>query len=144
MSGLVLKLAAGERFVVNGATLENGDKPSTVRVVDDDARILRCRDALRPADVDTPTKRIYYAIQLIITGDLQEEEVLPAIIEECGRLEDVFGTIDRKLIAVLRSMLGRGNFYSALCHLRNVIAIEAELLKHASSRQSAEPHARVA
>ena len=42
MSGLVLKLAAGERFIVNGALLENGDKPSTVRVVDD-ARILDVR-----------------------------------------------------------------------------------------------------
>jgi flagellar biosynthesis repressor protein FlbT len=144
MSGLVLKLAAGERFVVNGAMLENGDKPSTVRVVDEDARILRCRDALKPQDVDTPTKRVYYAIQLIITGDLNEEDVLPAVLEECLRLEEVFETIDRKLLSVLRSMLNRGNFYSALCHLRNIIAIEAELLKVASLKSQYDEQARVA
>ena len=138
MSGLVLKLAAGERFV------ENGDKPSTVRVVDDNARILRCRDALKPQDVDTPTKRVYYAIQLIITGDLQEDDVLPAILDECERLEDVFESIDRKLLSVLRSMLDRGNFYSALCHLRNIIAIEAELLKVASLKTQFTEQAQVA
>lgn len=143
MSGLVLKLAAGERFIVNGALLENGDKPSTVRVVDD-ARILRCRDAMQPKEVDTPTKRVYYAIQLIITGDLAENDVLPAILDECERLEDVFETIDGKLIAVLKSMLQRGNFYSALCHLRNVIAIEAELLKIPAQSTQYEAEARVA
>ena len=144
MSGLVLKLAAGERFVVNGAMLENGDKPSTERVVDDNARIIRCRDALKPQDVDTPTKRVYYAIQLIITGDLQEDDVLPAILDECERLEDVFESIDRKLLSVLRSMLDRGNFYSALCHLRNIIAIEAELLKVASLKTQFTEQAQVA
>jgi flagellar protein FlbT len=144
MSGLVLKLAAGERFVVNGALLENGDKPSTIRVVDDDARILRCRDAMKPDEVDSPAKRVYYAIQLIITGDLKEDDVLPAILEECTRLEEVFETIDRKLMNVLKSMLGRGNFYSALCHLRGIIAIEAELLKVAHTKASYTAEARVA
>ncbi|MEH6742014.1 flagellar biosynthesis repressor FlbT [Hyphomonas sp.] len=144
MSGLVLKLAAGERFVVNGALLENGDKPSIVRVVDDNARILRCRDALKPQDVDTPTKRVYYAIQLIITGDLPEDDVLPAVLEECDRLEEVFETINPKLLIDLKSMLNRGNFYSAICHLRNIIAIEAELLKVAGSKSSFETQAKVA
>ncbi|KCZ52187.1 flagellar biosynthesis repressor FlbT [Hyphomonas pacifica] len=144
MSGLVLKLAAGERFVVNGAVLENGDRPSTVRIADDDARVLRCRDALKPSEVDTPTKRIYYAIQLIITGDLLEEDVLPAIMNECRRLEDVFETIDTSLLSVLRSMLERGNYYSALCHLRNIIAIEAELLKVAEQKSQQNLQAQVA
>lgn len=130
MSGLVLKLAAGERVVINGATLENGDKACSLRVTDGDARVLRCRDALRPDEVDTPVKRIYYAIQLIITGDLDEDDVLPALMKEIKVLEDVFLTIDRTLIPVLQNMLERGNYYSALCHLKQIVAIEAELLAH--------------
>ena len=31
MSGLVFKVAPGERFIINGATLENGDKPARIR-----------------------------------------------------------------------------------------------------------------
>jgi hypothetical protein len=32
-----------------------------------------------------------------------------------------------ELIPVLRSMIGRGNYYSAMCHLRQIMPIEAEL-----------------
>lgn len=130
MSGLVLKLAAGERVVINGATLENGDKPCSLRVTDGDARVLRCRDALRPDEVDTPVKQVYYAIQLLITGDLKEDNVLPALQKECDALADAFSTIDGRLIPSLCDMIGRGNYYSALCHLKQVIALEAELLHH--------------
>jgi len=41
-------------------------------------------------------------------------------------------------------MLDRGNFYSALCHLRNIIAIEAELLKVASLKTQFTEQAQVA
>jgi flagellar protein FlbT len=128
MSGLVFKVAPGERFIINGATLENGDKPARIRVVEGDARVLRCRDAMRPDEVDTPVKQIYYAIQLLVTGDLKEATTVPAIDAECEKLADVFQHIDPELIPVLRSMVSRGNYYSAMCHLRQILAIEAELL----------------
>lgn len=138
MSGLVLKVAAGERFLVNGALLENGDKPARIRITDNDARVLRCSDALKPEQVDTPVKRVYYAIQLLITGDLEVEPTLPAILAECEKLADVFSTIEPKLIPTLQKMLERGNFYSALCHLRGVISVEATLLKRCSTPGSTD------
>ncbi|MBA3067887.1 MAG: flagellar biosynthesis repressor FlbT [Hyphomonas sp.] len=128
MSGLVLKIAPGERFIVNGALLENGDKPARIRISEANVRVLRCRDAMRPEEVDTPVKRIYYAIQLLITGDLDVVDATPAIDAECCELLDIFRPIDADLIPALRSMLSRGNHYSALCHLRQVLAIEAQLL----------------
>ena len=136
MSGLVLALAPNESFIVNGAVLENGDKPSRVRIKDGNARVLRCSDALHPREVDTPVKQVYFAVHLLITGDLEEEVALPAIFSECDKLDDVFETIDRSLISRLRSMIERGNFYSALCHMRQIMAIEAELL--ALARRKAE------
>jgi flagellar protein FlbT len=144
MSGLVLKIAPGERFIVNGALLENGDKPARIRIADGNARILRCQDALHPDDVNTPVKRIYFAIQLIITGDLDAVNALPAIDAECCALLDVFRSIDYDLIPTLRSMLSRGNYYSALCHLRQIIALEAQLLARYSSSPSALPQDKVA
>lgn len=144
MSGLVFKIAPGERFIVNGATLENGDKPARIRVVEGDARVLRCRDAMRPEEVDTPVKQVYYAIQLLVTGDLKEETTLPAIDAECARLEDAFGHIDGDLIPVLRSMIARGNYYSAMCHLRQILPIEAELLALPVRGSMHMPEAKVA
>lgn len=129
MSGLVLKIAPGERFIVNGAMLENGDKPARIRVAEGDARVLRCRDALHPDEVKTPVQRVYYAIQLLITGDVNEVEALPSIDAQCRQLLEVFSSIDASLIPTLLAMLARGNYYSALCHLRQILLIEAELLE---------------
>ncbi len=146
MSGLVLKLAPGERFIVNGATIENGDRPARIRISDPKIRVLRCRDALRPEEVDTPVKRIYFAIQLIITGDSDEQTLKPAIDDACAELLDVFRPFGADLIPTLRSMICRGNFYSALCHLRPIIEIEAQLLARAAASRTdaiAQP-ARVA
>lgn len=144
MSGLVLALAPNESFIVNGAVLENGDKPSRVRIKDGNARVLRCSDALHPREVDTPVKQVYFAVQLLITGDLEEEVALPAILSECDKLEDVFETIDRSLITKLRSMVERGNFYSALCHMRQIIAIESELLTMAQRKADEQADLKVA
>ena len=144
MSGLVFKVAPGERFIVNGATLENGDKPARIRVVEGDARVLRCRDAMRPDEVNTPVKQIYYAIQLLVTGDLKEADTVPAIDAECAKLEDVFTHIDSELVPVLRSMVARGNYYSAMCHLRQILAIEAELLALPNKVSVEEREAKVA
>tara|TARA_R110002020_G_scaffold399971_1_gene610015 strand:- start:226891 stop:227319 length:429 start_codon:yes stop_codon:yes gene_type:complete len=138
MSGLVLKIAPGERFIVNGAVLENGDKPARIRIADGDARVLRCRDALLPEDVNTPVKQVYYAVQLLITGDLKEADTLPAIDGACSKLLDVFHAIDPELVPMLRSMISRGNYYSALCHMRQMLIFEGQLLARVSSPVSSD------
>lgn len=128
MSGLMLKLAPGERFIVNGTLLENGDKPGRIRVPSPDVMVLRLRDALKPSEVDTPVKQVYYAIQLLITKDLDEADTLPALFRACEDLKDAFGHIKPDLIPTLCEMLRRGNYYSALCYLKQVIELEAQLL----------------
>ena len=128
MSGLLLTLAPGERFIVNGALLENGDRPSRIRIKDNDARVLRCSDALKPEEVNTPVKQVYYAIQLLITGDLQPERIVPALKAECKKLQDVFEIVAPDVIPKLLSMIDRGNYYSGLCHMRQLFPLEAELL----------------
>ena len=129
MSGLMLALAPYERFIVNGALLENGGRPSRIRIKDNDARVLRVSDALKPSEVDTPVKQVYYAIQLLITGDLEIEGTLSAITAECHKLGAVFEVINPELIPELLARLERQNFYSALCHLRQIIPLEAKLLE---------------
>ena len=55
-----------------------------------DVRVLRHRDALQKNEARTPVTQVYYTIQLLITGDLDEEKVLPALrgclrgLERCG------------------------------------------------------------
>ncbi len=140
--GLVLSLASGERFLVNGVMLENGDKPSRIRVADRNARVLRCRDAIEPEEVTTPLKRVYFAIQLFISGDLEPDEATPALLRECSELAKAFEPINRDWIPDLVQMLHRRNYYSALCHLKPLFGIERELLER--SRSGGEADQRVA
>lgn len=128
MSGLMLKLAPGERFIINGTMLENGDKPGRIRVPGPDVMVLRCRDALKPDEVNTPVKQVYYAIQLLITRDLEEERTLPALYRACDDLKVAFEPANPDLIPILYEMIRRGNYYSALCYLKQVIELEGQLL----------------
>ncbi|WP_270921321.1 flagellar biosynthesis repressor FlbT, partial [Parasedimentitalea psychrophila] len=74
MSGLVLKLAPKERVLVNGAVIENGDRRSRLSIMTPDANILRLRDAIHPEDANTPVRRVCYAAQLVLTGDIDPQE----------------------------------------------------------------------
>lgn len=128
MAGLVLTLEPNERVLINGALLENGDKPAKIRVCDREARVLRCRDALRPEQVTTPVRRIYFAIQLLITGDLGPENTLDALRTECRALADIFDPILPGAMHTLGRMIDHENYHSALCHLRPLLELEDRLL----------------
>ena len=90
--------------------------------------VLRHRDALKPHEVTTPVKRVYYAIQLLITRDLEEEDTLPALERACADLADAFAPADPDLIPVLQEMIRRRNYFSALCYLKQIVKLESQLL----------------
>lgn len=144
MSGLVLTLAPDEAFLVNGVRLQNGAKPSRIRVCDKDARVLRCSDALKPSQIDTPVKQIYYAVQLIITGDISEDETVPALRRACSDVAEILQTVDPQIGENLQSMITRGNFYSLLCYVKQMIEIEARFLSYKPKIDDADIERKVA
>lgn len=128
MSEFVLKLAPEERFFVNGTVFENGDAPGSFRVPGPDVRVLRSRDALQPSDVTTPVKQVYYTIQLLITRDVDERETLPALERACEDLNAAFAPANPDMIPILQELIRRKNYFSALCYLKQIVALEAQLL----------------
>ena len=67
---LKVELKAGERIIVGGSVIRNGDSRARF-FVEGDAPILREKDILTPATADTPAKKIYLAVQLMyLNGDL--------------------------------------------------------------------------
>jgi flagellar protein FlbT len=61
---LKLSLKPGERFVVNGAVLQNGDRRA-ILLLQNKASILREKDIIQPEDVNTPTRHIYFPIMMM-------------------------------------------------------------------------------
>jgi flagellar protein FlbT len=70
---LKLSLKPGEKFVLNGAVLTNGDKRIAL-VIQNKACVLREKDIMQPEDANTPARRIYLSIMMMyLDGESSHE-----------------------------------------------------------------------
>lgn len=129
MSGLVLKLNPKERVLVNGAVIENGDRRSRLSILTPNANILRLRDAIRPDEVNTPVRRVCYIAQLVLSGDVAEEDAKLQIIRGIEQLSQALRDDDsRQLLDAATSSAQVHDFYRVLKSLRNLLPREARLM----------------
>ncbi len=130
MNGLVLKLGPGERVLINGAVIENGDRRARLTLVTPDAHVLRLRDAIHPEEANTPVKRVAYIAQLAVAGEADPEEARRQIMIGVDQLTEVF--TDAETAAELDAAAAHAmnhRFYKALRALRTLIPREAALLE---------------
>ena len=129
MSGLVLKLNPKERVLVNGAVIENGDRRSRLSILTPNANILRLRDAIRPEDVNTPVRRVCYIAQLVLSGDVTEEDAKLQLLRGIEQLSQALRDSDSRIhLDAATDAVGRSDFYRALKALRGLLPREARLL----------------
>lgn len=129
MSGLVIKLAPKERVLINGAVIENGDRRSRLSIVTPNANILRLKDAIHPDQATTPVRRICYALQLVLTGDVTPETSRSQLLRGIEQLSRVLTDTDSRLLldGATEALLD-DRFYHALKSLRALIPREDRLL----------------
>ena len=125
---LKLSLRPGEKFVVNGAVVQNGDRRAAL-VLQNKASVLREKDIMQPDEAHTPAKRIYFPIMLMYLDDTGRDK---AYAEFAARLAEFMGAVRDH--AVLTECIGvskevmAGEYYRALMRCRKLIAYEAERL----------------
>ncbi|WP_420024570.1 flagellar biosynthesis repressor FlbT (plasmid) [Cereibacter azotoformans] len=135
MSGLVLRLGPGERVMINGAVIENGDRRSRITVMTPNSVILRQRDALRPEEANTPVRRICYMAQLVLSGDATFEDMKPQLLRGIEQLSQVLTDPDsRAQLGVATAAVLAGQHYQILKALRSLLPREARLLAVACAR----------
>ena len=129
MAGLVLSLKANEKFLVNGALIQNGDKRGQIHLPDSSVNVLRLSDCLHPESINTPVRHAYYLAQLILSGDADQEETSPELISALGTLERIFSKTDAGTqVTKAKEAAESGRFYSVLCCLKRIFDAEARLL----------------
>ena len=129
MSGLVLKLNPRERVLVNGAVIENGDRRSRLSIITPNANILRLRDAIKPNEVNTPVRRVCYIAQLVLSGDVSEEDAQHQILRGIEQLSQALRDDDSRVhLDNATEAVGNLDFYRTLKSLRNLLQREARLL----------------
>ncbi|HXL99865.1 MAG TPA: flagellar biosynthesis repressor FlbT [Rhizomicrobium sp.] len=127
---LKLSLKPGEKFVLNGAVLTNGDKRTSL-VIQNKAALLRERDIMQPEDADTPARRIYFPIMMMY---LEPEGVEERYNEFALRMTEFMGAIrDRTALAacveISRDVMG-GAYYKALVLCKKLFEFERERLSY--------------
>jgi flagellar protein FlbT len=130
---LKLSLKPGEKFVLNGAVLANGDKRASL-VIQNKACILREKDIMQADAADTPAKRIYFPIMMMYL-DADEEDVYYS--QFALRMTEFMDAIrDRKTLTTCVE-IGRdvmsGAYYKALVKCRILFEFEQERLSYGTS-----------
>ena len=108
---LKLSLKPGEKFVLNGAVLANGDKRTSL-VLQNKACVLREKDIMQPEDADTPARRIYLPIMMMY---LDGEDTERYYNDFALRMTEFMGAIrNREVLGDLRRNQPR-------CHARGLL-----------------------
>jgi flagellar protein FlbT len=125
---LKLSLRPGEKFVVNGAVVQNGDRRAAL-VLQNKASVLREKDIMQPEDADSPARRIYFPIMLMY---LDEQSHDHAYADFAARLAEFMGAVrDPQILAEcvgISKEVMAGEYYRALMRCRKLMAFESERL----------------
>lgn len=135
MTGLVLRLGPGERVMINGAVVVNGDRRTRISVVTPNSVILRQRDAIHPEEANTPVRRICYMAQLVLSGDADFDDMKPRLLRGIEQLSQAMTDPDsRAQLGFATEAVLAGQHYQILKSLRSLLPREARLLAATGGR----------
>ncbi len=138
---LKLSLKPGERFVLNGAVVQNGDRRG-VLVLQNKASVLREKDILQEDEVTSPARRIYFPMMMMY---LDEPNAHKFYDEFANRLGEFMGAVRNPevlvdCVAISKHAMNR-EFYKALMLCRKLVEYEDERLGNVASSLPAGSHA---
>ena len=127
---LKLSLKPGEKFVLNGAVVQNGDRRA-VLVLQNKASVLREKDIMQEAEVQTPARRIYFPVLMMYLDEVNAQRFYDEFVR---RLTEFMGVIQNPgiladCVNISRHCMER-EYYKALMLCRKLIEFEDERLGH--------------
>lgn len=125
---LKLSLKPGERFVLNGAVVQNGDRRASL-VLQNKASVLREKDILQQEEATTPARRVYFPLMMMY---LDEDGAAQYHEEFVRRMGEFMGAVRNPqvlsdCVTTSKHVLAR-DYYKALNLCRKLIEYEDERL----------------
>jgi flagellar protein FlbT len=124
---LSISLKPREQAVIGGAVVCNDEDRRIRLTIKNNVTILREKDVLKPEDVDTPCKRLYFSIQLmyIDPGNIAEyHKVYWKDAEDIVKAApSCYGIIEK-----MSKLIIAGDYYKALKQCKELIQYERKLL----------------
>ncbi len=125
---LKLSLKPGERFVVNGAVLQNGDRRA-VLLLQNKASILREKDIIQPDEANTPAKRIYFPIMMMYLDPAEANKFYDEFVLRLNEFMGAIRSTDvlKECVSLSREVMA-ADYYKALTRCRKLLTYEQGLL----------------
>ena len=129
---LMVRLGANEKMVINGAVVSVEGGRAAKIVVHNTACVLRGKDVLTAEEVDTPVKRIYFAVQMLYIDPDSKEDYQREFHERLSEVIAITGSEEiRQILYMIQAYVEVGAYYNALSALRRVLEYEERLLNYA-------------
>lgn len=124
---LVIDLKPSEKIIIGNALVTNDDARARLHI-EGDAPILREKDILLEKDVNTPCKRIYFAIQLMYLSPEPHKlhETYFALVKEIQEAAPSTSIFFMKI----NDFIMEGQLYKAMKEAKVLIEHEKELTAH--------------
>lgn len=127
---LKIQLRPKERIIINGAVMEGHPDGRTEIVVLNKARIMRQKHILQEKEANTPSKRLYFSLQMMYIDTDNEKDYMKSFEKY---LKDLKGAVSLpplvKALNNIEETVGEKNYYDALKICRDLIKAEAEIMK---------------
>jgi flagellar biosynthesis repressor protein FlbT len=125
---LKVELKAGERIIL-GECIITADQRTRL-LIDGDVPILREKDILTPETADTPSKRVYLAVQLMYASrnPQSHHELYFKLISDIMKAAPSAWP----LIESINNHILSGEMYKALKDSKKLVAYEQEIFAHAT------------
>ena len=125
---LKLSLKPGERFVLNGAVVQNGDRRCSL-VLQNKASVLREKDIMQQEDANSPARHVYFPVMMMYLDEAGADKYYDEFLKRMTEFMSVIANPDvlRECVAVSRSLMAK-EYYKALMGSRKLIEYEDERL----------------
>jgi flagellar protein FlbT len=130
---LKLSLKPGEKFVLNGAVVQNGDRRSAL-LLQNKASVLREKDIMQAEEANSPSRRIYFPVMMMYLDQSADHRYHDEFVQ---RLSEFMGAVRNpdvlaECVNVSKHVMTR-EYYKALMVCRKLIEYEDERLGHVAS-----------
>ena len=134
---LKLSLKPGEKFVLNGAVVQNGDRRG-VLVLQNKASVLREKDIMQQEQANTPARRIYFPVMMMYLDEPGAERYYDEFVRRMSEFMGVIGNpnVLADCVDVSKYCMDR-EYYKALMLCRKLIEYEDERLGNVPAGLSA-------
>jgi flagellar biosynthesis repressor protein FlbT len=127
---LKLSLKPGEKFVLNGAVVQNGDRRCSL-VLQNKASVLREKDIMQSEDVTSPARHVYFPVMMMYLDEAGADKYYDEFLR---RMSEFMGVISNTLVlaecvSISKSLMAR-EYYKALMSCRRLIEYEDERIGH--------------